>query len=199
MIKPTGFPPLPHSHTMSQITDLGPALDGEFNAIRNAQAGSSARNYAPFCRVVFNGTFNVGNATDTYMGGGMQTLHDNASMVYLAGNQGGGGDTTKFRVVIPMNGFYRVSWKYYMDGLGASAPSAFVTLNNVQSVVTGSIINSQGAANGWASAHATDVVYLTTNDRLYFGLWQGSGGTRTFYGTWFGGSRSQVWVEWVGR
>lgn len=180
---------------MGEVTGLVTEMGNH----RNAFAGAADRYYAPFCRVVYNGTFGMNNAVDTWMGGGFQTLHDNANMVKHPGTPHGSSDSTKLRVIIPIAGFYRVSWKYYIDGTGTSATSAAITLNNATNVVTGSIVNAQGASNGWSSPHATDVVYLVPEDRLYFAAWQGSGAVRTFYGTWFGGSRSQIVVEWVGR
>lgn len=194
-IKPTGYPPLPHTHVFSQVE----GLQERFNDMRLEQNGASNRTYAPFCKAVFGGTFSVANNVDTFMGSGMASVHDNASMIRLAGDAGGGGDSTKFRIIIPLAGFYRVSWKYYMDGLGTSVPSASVLLNNNTSVTAGSIINAQGAANGWASPHCDEVVYLTTNDRLYFTVWQNSGASRTFHGSWFGGSRSSASAQWIGR
>lgn len=192
-IKPTGYPPLPHHHTISQVD----GLTTELEQWQVHVAGEVGRDYRPMCRAVYNGTFTLPNATDVFMGGGFQTLHDNANMLWHPGNNSGG-DNTKLRVSIPISGFYRVSWKYYVDLVGTSAPSASVLTSNVN-VTANSIINSQGAANSWSSPHAYDVVYLTAGTRLYFVAWQGSGANKTFYGTWFGGSRSNIWVEWVGR
>lgn len=189
-IKPTGFPPLPHDH---------PELSSNFNSIKSAYAGASDRFYPPFCRITQNSNFIVANSTDTWIGGLWTTVHDNASMVKQPGVTHGSSDSTKLRIIVPISGFYRVSFKYYMDGLGSSVANACITLNNATSVTTGALVMAQGAANGWASPTATDVVYLAAEDRLYFSCWQNSGAGRTMFATWFGSAKSSITAQWIGR
>lgn len=194
-IKVTGYPPLPHTHSAVQVEGLG-FLFGE---VELQSYGAPGRDYAPFCRIVCNSNIAIANAVDVWMGGGFSTAHDNAAMVKLAGDASGGGDTTKTRIVAPISGFYRVSWKYYMDGLGSSVPNAVITINDATSVTTGSLVLGQGAANGWASPTAMDVVYLNAGDRLYFTAWQNSGATRTLFATWFNNAKTSMTAQWIGR
>jgi len=180
-IKPTGYPPLPHGHE-------------DLNDLRIAQAGAIDRYYAPFCRVVKEGDMTLATGADIYMTTGWTTVHDNANMVRLYGV----GGINFLRVVIPMAGFYDVNWSCYIDGTGSSVTSAAVVLGG-GAVVENSIINAQGASNGWSRPVARDVVYLAQGSVLYFAAWQNTGSSKSLKGTWFGGSRTQVTVKWIGR
>lgn len=189
-IKPTIYQPQPHGHTIDQVQ----GLEEEFESIEQSAFGAIGRTEPPHCTIAYSGSFGAVNATDTFMGSGMSALKDNASMFYGAGNGSGGGDTTKARIKIPMAGWYYISWKFFVDGV-STVCTANVTLNGY-SVTTNAIVSAQGAGGGWAGPHASDTVYLNTNDLLYFGLWQGDGGTRTVYGHWWG-NRTGATVRWL--
>ena len=184
-IKATAYNPTPHTHALTDVTGIDTAL-----------YGAAGRTQAPVCDFVYSGTFGIGNASDTSAGGGFSSLVDTAGMWFGAGG-GGAGDTTKARVLIPFTGRYEVDWQWFVDGVGTSVCSATVTMNGT-SVTSNSIAAAQGAGNGWAGPHARVSRVFNANDLLYFWMWQGSGATRTVYGTWFGGVRTRGTIRWVG-
>lgn len=192
-IKQKAFQPLPHNHTINNVE----GLQDKFNTFQFEKNGAVDRSYQPFCRALVHTNFTATNATDMFLGSSAGRTHDNANMLFQAGEPGPG-DTSRLRVVTPIGGFYRIHWRFYMDSLGSSVASAFVTQNGMN-VLTQSIVNSQGGSNGWGGAAATETTYLPEGQILYFGLWQGSGSNKTCSAWWFGGSRSGLSVEWVCR
>lgn len=192
-IKQKAFQPLPHGHTIDNVIDLQSRL----NDTQFEQNGAVDRRYQPFCRALVNSNFVANNATDMILGASAIRTHDNASMLKVAG-EAGAGDTARLRVIIPIAGFYRIHWRFYIENMGSSVPSGFVTLNGTN-VLNNSLVNAQGSSNGWGGGAVTETTYLAQGDILYFGLWQGSGSNKTVFATWFNGSRSGLSVEWVCR
>lgn len=191
MIKQKAFAPLPHKHVMGDID----GLDTKFVTLEHYAFGAGTRTERPMCRIVYTGSFNPANATDTFMGAGMSAAKDNASMFNAAGSAGSGGLSAYARIRIPVAGWYFIHWKYFIDGIGSTVCTAQVTMNGV-SVVSNAIVSGQGAGSGWAAPVASDVYYCNVNDYLYFGLWHNAGVGKTVYGDWWA-NKTAATVQWV--
>lgn len=191
MINPTAAVPLPHGHSMAQVE----GLDATFSTLEANAFGAADRTQKPMCRVEYTSSFQPALATDVFMGGGMSSVKDNASMFYGAGNGSGGGDTTKARIKIPISGWYYCHWFPFFDGTGTTTTSAHITCNGV-SVSANAIISAQGVSSGWSAPKASDVVWLNANDILYFVVWHNTSGAWV-RGTWWA-NKSNAVVQWVG-
>lgn len=185
VMKQTSFNPSPHRHLLEDIIGANQAIYGD-----------EGRTEPPVCEMEFTAasTFTIGSNEDIAASSGWTAVKDNASMFFPS--SAGGIGTGYARIRIPQTGRYYVEWRYYIDGVGTSAPTASV-LKDSATVTSGSIMNAQGAANGWACPTAAGEHFLTAGTFLYFWVWQGSGETRTCHATWFGGSKSGAKVRWV--
>lgn len=183
VMKQTSFNPSPHRHLLEDVIGANQAFYGD-----------EGRTEPPICEMQYAGTFSAANATDVAMGAGWVAVQDNATMFFAA--EAGGIGSGYARIRIPQDGRYDIEWQYYIDGIGTTTCSASV-LKDSATVTSGSLINAQGAGNGWAAPMAKGTKFLTAGTFLYFWLWHNAGSAKTVHGAWFGGSRSHASVRWV--